>query len=251
MRKLRNLMSLLICFLVLSTKPVQAATSNKTFFTNTDLLLTILLISVTVNIVFIKVLVAINSNANKKNKTYSKTSLENTDLKSSVNQLTRQVQVLENWQKAVKKAVPNVEQLIADEVAKDNAKNFENTLNRILKAKPSEKNYAVFKTAIENYNNLSEAVQKHVSTDISLVEEKLQIAQKCYIHSATRYLNKVCHYHPVGTEYSKWEKALNYYNNLPAEIHSELDRKLVNEFLSMNQMAMADHNYSQQTISNN
>lgn len=250
MRRLRNFMSLLISFMVVMVTPVQAATNENAVHTNTDLLLIVLLISVTANILLIKVFVTVNHNASKTNKTSTQTSLENSELKALVTQLTRQAQSLESWQKAVKKAVPNVEQLIADEVAKDNAKSFDNTLSRVLKAKPSEKNYTVFKTAIENYNNLSDAVQKHVSTDISLVEEKLQIAQKCYIHSATRYLNKVCHYHPVGTEYSKWEKALNYYNNLPAEIHSELDRKLVNEFLSMYQMAMADHNYNQQTISN-
>ena len=219
MRKLRNLMSLLICFLAISATPVQAATTNKTLLTDTDLLLIILLVSVTVNILLIKVFVAVNNNVNKKEKASTQTILENTDLKASVNQLNRQIQILESWKKHVRKAVPNIDELINDEIAKENAKNFDNTLSRVLKAKPSAKNYYVFKNAIENYNSLSENVRKQVSTDITLVEEKLQIAQKCYIHSATQYFNKVNHYHPISAEHLKWEQALNYYNSLPSEIY--------------------------------
>ena len=50
MRKLRNFMSLLISFLVVVVTPVQAATNENVVYTNTDLLLTVLLISVTINI---------------------------------------------------------------------------------------------------------------------------------------------------------------------------------------------------------
>lgn len=250
MKKLRNLMSLLICFLVINAAPVQAATTNKTLLTDTDLLLIILLVSVTVNILFIKIFVAVNHNVSKKEKKSTQTSLENNDLKVSINQLNRQIQILESWKKNVIKAVPNIDELINDEIAKDNAKNFENTLSRVLKTKPSTKNYYVFKNAIENYNSLSENVRKHVSTDIALVEEKLQIAQKCYIHAATQYFNKVNHCHPTSAEHLKWEQALNYYNSLPSEIYAELDRKMINEFLSMYQMAMADHNYSKLSADN-
>lgn len=250
MRKLRNLMSLLICFLVVSTTPVQAATSNQTVLTDTNLLLTVLLISVTVNILLIKVFVAVNRNVNKKKKASTQTSLENTDLKASINQLNRQIQILENWRKNVKKAVPNIDELIKDEIAKENAKSFDNALSRVLKTKPSTENFYVFKNALNNYNNLSQDVQKHVTTDIALVKEKLQIAQKSYVHSATQYLDKVIHYYPVSTEYSKWEKAFNYYNNLPPEVYAELNRGLISEFLSMYQMAIADHNYSKLSADN-
>ena len=92
-------------------------------------------------------------------------------------------------------------------------------------------------------------MKKHVSTDIALIEEKLEIAKKCYIHSATQYLTRAGHYHPIGSEHSKWEKAFSYYNNLPTEIHAELDRALINEFLSMYQLATADYNYSKVNLS--
>ena len=244
MRKLRNFMSLLISFLVVVATPVQAATNENTIQINTDLLLIVLLISVTVNILLIKVFVAVRYNADKTSKTSTQTSLENSDLKSSINQLTRQVQSLQCWKKNVKRAVPNIDELISNEIAKENAKNFDYALSKVLKAKSSTENYDTFKTAIENYNNLSENVKKHVSTDIALIEEKLEIAKKCYIHSATQYLTRAGHYHPIGSEHSKWEKAFSYYNNLPTEIHAELDRALINEFLSMYQLATADYNYS-------
>lgn len=249
MRKLRNFMSLLISFLVVVVTPVQAATNENVVYTNTDLLLTVLLISVTINILLIKVFVAIRYNAGKTSKTSTQTSLENSDLKSSINQLTRQVQSLQCWKKNVKRAVPNIDELISNEIAKENAKNFDYALSKVLKAKSSTENYDTFKTAIENYNNLSENVKKHVSTDIALIEEKLEIAKKCYIHSATQYLTRAGHYHPIGSEHSKWEKAFSYYNNLPTEIHAELDRALINEFLSMYQLATADYNYSKVNLS--
>ena len=249
MRKLRNFMSLLISFLVVVATPVQAATNENTIQINTDLLLIVLLISVTVNILLIKVFVAIRYNADKTSKTSTQTSLENSDLKASINQLTRQVQSLQCWKKNVKRAVPNIDELISNEIAKENAKNFDYALSKVLKAKSSTENYDTFKTAIENYNNLSENVKKHVSTDIALIEEKLEIAKKCYIHSATQYLTRAGHYHPIGSEHSKWEKAFSYYNNLPTEVHAELDRALINEFLSMYQLATADYNYSKVNLS--
>ncbi len=249
MRKLRNFMSLLISFLVVVATPVQAATNENAIQINTNLLLIVLLISVTVNILLIKVFVAIRYNADKTSKTSTQTSLENSDLKSSINQLTRQVQSLQCWKKSVKRAVPNIDELLADEIAKENAKSFDCALSKVLKTKPSTESYNTFKTAIENYNNLSENVKKHVSTDIALVEEKLEIAKKCYIHSATHYLTRVIHYHPVSSEHSKWEKAFSYYNNLPTEVHAELDRALINEFLSMYQLATADYNYSKVNLS--
>ena len=249
MRILRNFMSLLISFLVVVATPVQAATNENTIQINTDLLLIVLLISVTVNILLIKVFVAVRYNADKTSKTSTQTSLENSDLKSSINQLTRQVQSLQCWKKNVKRAVPNIDELISNEIAKENAKNFDYALSKVLKAKSSTENYDTFKTAIENYNNLSENVKKHVSTDIALIEEKLEIAKKCYIHSATQYLTRAGHYHPIGSEHSKWEKAFSYYNNLPTEIHAELDRALINEFLSMYQLATADYNYSKVNLS--
>mgnify|MGYP004558974753 FL=1 len=249
MRKLRNFMSLLISFLVVVATPVQAATNENTIQINTDLLLIVLLISVTVNILLIKVFVAIRYNADKTSKTSTQTSLENSDLKASINQLTRQVQSLQCWKKNVKRAVPNIDELISNEIAKENAKSFDYALSKVLKAKSSTENYDTFKTAIENYNNLSENVKKHVSTDIALIEEKLEIAKKCYIHSATQYLTRAGHYHPIGSEHSKWEKAFSYYNNLPTEVHAELDRALINEFLSMYQLATADYNYSKVNLS--
>lgn len=249
MRKLRNFMSLLISFLVVVATPVQAATNENTIQINTDLLLIVLLISVTVNILLIKVFVAIRYNADKTSKTSTQTSLENSDLKASINQLTRQVQSLQCWKKNVKRAVPNIDELISNEIAKENAKSFDYALSKVLKAKSSTENYDTFKTAIENYNNLSENVKKHVSTDIALIEEKLEIAKKCYIHSATQYLTRAGHYHPIGSEHSKWEKAFSYYNNLPTEVHAELDRGLISEFLSMYQMATADYNYSKVNLS--
>lgn len=249
MRKLRNFMSLLISFLVVVVTPVQAATNENAVQINTDLLLIVLLISVTINILLIKVFVAIRYNADKTSKTSTQTSLENSDLKSSINQLTRQVQSLQCWKKNVKRAVPNIDELISNEIAKENAKSFDYALSKVLKAKSSTENYDTFKTAIENYNNLSENVKKHVSTDIALIEEKLEIAKKCYIHSATQYLTRAGHYHPIGSEHSKWEKAFSYYNNLPTEVHTELDRALINEFLSMYQMATADYNYSKVNLS--
>ena len=249
MRKLRNFMSLLISFLVVVVTPVQAATNENVVYTNTDLLLTVLLISVTINILLIKVFVAIRYNAGKTSKTSTQTSLENSDLKASINQLTRQVQALKCWKNSVKRAVPNIDELLADEIAKENAKSFECALSKVLKAKPCAENYNTFKTAIENYNNLSENVKKHVSTDIALVEEKLEIAKKCYIHSATQYFTRASHCHPIGSEHSKWEKAFSYYNNLPTEVHAELDRGLISEFLSMYQMATADYNYSKVNLS--
>lgn len=244
-------MSLLISFLVVVATPVQAATNENAIQINTDLLLIVLLISVTVNILLIKVFVAVRYNVIKTSKTSTQTSLENSDLKSSINQLTRQVQSLQCWKKSVKRAVPNIDELLADEIAKENAKSFDCALSKVLKTKPSTESYSTFKTAIENYNNLSENVKKHVSTDIALVEEKLEIAKKCYIHSATQYLTRASHYHPVGSEHSKWEKAFSYYNTLPTEVHAELDRALISEFLSMYQMAAADYNYSQLSTSNN
>ena len=162
MRKLRNFMSLLISFLVVVATPVQAATNENTIQINTDLLLIVLLISVTVNILLIKVFVAVRYNADKTSKTSTQTSLENSDLKSSINQLTRQVQSLQCWKKNVKRAVPNIDELISNEIAKENAKNFDYALSKVLKAKSSTENYDTFKTAIENYNNLSENVKKHV-----------------------------------------------------------------------------------------
>ena len=242
-------MSLLISFLVVVATPVQAATNENAIQINTDLLLIVLLISVTVNILLIKVFVAVRYNADKTSKTSTQTSLENSDLKSSINQLTRQVQSLQCWKKNVKRAVPNIDELISNEIAKENAKNFDYALSKVLKAKSSTENYDTFKTAIENYNNLSENVKKHVSTDIALIEEKLEIAKKCYIHSATQYLTRAGHYHPIGSEHSKWEKAFSYYNNLPTEVHAELDRALINEFLSMYQLATADYNYSKVNLS--
>lgn len=242
-------MSLLISFMVVVTTPVQAATNENAIQINTDLLLIVLLISVTVNILLIKVFVAIRYNADKTSKTSTQTSLENSDLKASINQLTRQVQSLQCWKKNVKRAVPNIDELISNEIAKENAKSFDYALSKVLKAKSSTENYDTFKTAIENYNNLSENVKKHVSTDIALIEEKLEIAKKCYIHSATQYLTRAGHYHPIGSEHSKWEKAFSYYNNLPTEVHTELDRALINEFLSMYQMATADYNYSKVNLS--
>ena len=244
-------MSLLISFLVVVATPVQAATNENTIQINTDLLLIVLLISVTVNILLIKVFVAVRYNADKTSKTSTQTSLENSDLKSSINQLTRQVQSLQCWKKNVKRAVPNIDELISNEIAKENAKSFDCALSKVLKTKPSTESYNTFKTAIENYNNLSENVKKHVSTDIALIEEKLEIAKKCYIHSATQYLTRAGHYHPIGSEHSKWEKAFSYYNNLPTEVHAELDRTLINEFLSMYQLATADYNYSQVNLSSN
>ena len=249
MRKLRNFMSLLISFLVVVATPVQAATNENTIQINTDLLLIVLLISVTVNILLIKVFVAVRYNADKTSKTSTQTSLENSDLKSSINQLTRQVQSLQCWKKNVKRAVPNIDELLSNQIAKENAKSFDYALSKVLKAKSSTENYDTFKTAIENYNNLSENVKKHVSTDIALIEEKLEIAKKCYIHSATQYLTRAGHYHPIGSEHSKWEKAFSYYNNLPTEVHAELDRALINEFLSMYQLATADYNYSKVNLS--
>lgn len=249
MRKLRNFMSLLISFLVVVVTPVQAATNENVVYTNTDLLLTVLLISVTINILLIKVFVAIRYNAGKTSKTSTQTSLENSDLKASINQLTRQVQALKCWKNSVKRAVPNIDELLADEIAKENAKSFDYALSKVLKTKPSAESFNTFKTTIENYNNLSENVKKHVSTDIALVEEKLEIAKKCYIHSATQYLTRAGHYHPIGSEHSKWEKAFSYYNNLPTEVHAELDRALINEFLSMYQLATADYNYSKVNLS--
>ena len=249
MRKLRNFMSLLISFLVVVATPVQAATNENAIQINTDLLLIVLLISVTVNILLIKVFVAVRYNADKTSKTSTQTSLENSDLKSSINQLTRQVQSLQCWKKNVKRAVPNIDELLSNQIAKENAKSFDYALSKVLKAKSSTENYDTFKTAIENYNNLSENVKKHVSTDIALIEEKLEIAKKCYIHSATQYLTRAGHYHPIGSEHSKWEKAFSYYNNLPTEVHAELDRALINEFLSMYQLATADYNYSKVNLS--
>ena len=249
MRKLRNFMSLLISFLVVVATPVQAATNENAIQINTDLLLIVLLISVTVNILLIKVFVAVRYNADKTSKTSTQTSLENSDLKSSINQLTRQVQSLQCWKKNVKRAVPNIDALLSNQIAKENAKSFDYALSKVLKAKSSTENYDTFKTAIENYNNLSENVKKHVSTDIALIEEKLEIAKKCYIHSATQYLTRAGHYHPIGSEHSKWEKAFSYYNNLPTEVHAELDRALINEFLSMYQLATADYNYSKVNLS--
>lgn len=249
MRKLRNFMSLLISFLVVVVTPVQAATNENVVYTNTNLLLTVLLISVTINILLIKVFVAIRYNAGKTSKTSTQTSLENSDLKASINQLTRQVQALKCWKNSVKRAVPNIDELLADEIAKENAKSFDYALSKVLKTKPSAESFNTFKTTIENYNNLSENVKKHVSTDIALVEEKLEIAKKCYIHSATQYLTRAGHYHPIGSEHSKWEKAFSYYNNLPTEVHAELDRALINEFLSMYQLATADYNYSKVNLS--
>lgn len=242
-------MSLLISFLVVVATPVQAATNENAIQINTDLLLIVLLISVTVNILLIKVFVAVRYNADKTSKTSTQTSLENSDLKSSINQLTRQVQSLQCWKKNVKRAVPNIDELLSNQIAKENAKSFDYALSKVLKAKSSTENYDTFKTAIENYNNLSENVKKHVSTDIALIEEKLEIAKKCYIHSATQYLTRAGHYHPIGSEHSKWEKAFSYYNNLPTEIHAELDRALINEFLSMYQLATADYNYSKVNLS--
>lgn len=242
-------MSLLISFLVVVATPVQAATNENAIQINTDLLLIVLLISVTVNILLIKVFVAVRYNADKTSKTSTQTSLENSDLKSSINQLTRQVQSLQCWKKNVKRAVPNIDELLSNQIAKENAKSFDYALSKVLKAKSSTENYDTFKTAIENYNNLSENVKKHVSTDIALIEEKLEIAKKCYIHSATQYLTRAGHYHPIGSEHSKWEKAFSYYNNLPTEVHAELDRALINEFLSMYQLATADYNYSKVNLS--
>ena len=249
MRRLRNFMSLLISFLVVMVTPVQAATNENAVHTNTDLLLIVLLISVTTNILLIKVFVTVNHNASKTNKTSTQTNLENSELKALVTQLTRQAQSLESWQKSVKRAIPNIDDLVSNEIAKENAKSFDCALSKVLKTKPSTESYNTFKTAIENYNNLSENVKKHVSTDIALVEEKLEIAKKCYIHSATQYLTRASHCHPVGSEHSKWEKAFSYYNNLPTEVHAELDRGLISEFLSMYQMATADYNYSKVNLS--
>lgn len=242
-KKLRNLLSLLICFLAMTATPVKAASNTSGVITNTNILLILLLLSVIVNILIIKVFVAYYHTISQKEKTSARTNLENNDLKETNNRLTKNVQVLENWKKNVKKAVPNIENLIADQVAKENAEIFDKTINNVLKIKPSAETYATLKTALNEYKNLPPAEQTYVTANIESLVEKIEIAKKCYISAATRYLKKATHYIPTASEHEKWEKVINYYTDLPTEIQIQLDKSLVSEIFSMYQMAMADHTY--------
>lgn len=242
-KKLRNLLSLLICSLAMTATPVKAASDTSGVITNTNILLILLLLSVIVNILIIKVFVAYYHTISQKEKTSARTNLENNDLKETNNRLTKNVQVLENWKKNVKKAVPNIENLIADQVAKENAEIFDKTINNVLKIKPSAETYATLKTALNEYKNLPPAEQTYVTANIESLVEKIEIAKKCYISSAMRYLKKATHYIPTASEHEKLEKVINYYTDLPTEIQIQLDKSLVSEIFSMYQMAMADHTY--------
>lgn len=86
----------------MTATPVKAASNTSGVITNTNILLILLLLSVIVNILIIKVLVAYYHTISQKEKTSARTNLENNDLKETNNRLTKNVQVLENWKKRKK-----------------------------------------------------------------------------------------------------------------------------------------------------
>lgn len=247
MKKLRKLFLMsLFCQVFFTNKAnVNAAEAVQNISTNNShILISLLLISVATNVLLLRILVAYKSEYKQKNEATTKLQKESNAYKDKISKLNSDIHTLKLWKDKVKKAVSNIDELVELEVKKEEAESFNQILKRLLKATPNNETYQTLISSFDKYENLSSNEKKFITVDMSVLEEKMNVAKNLYVAEATKKLSLSTTVKAIASEHTYWEEMLNYYNKLPVEIQTALPSYIVGNFFAKYQEAIADYNYS-------
>ncbi len=159
-------------------------------------------------------------------------------LGDQVNSLTRDVREYETWKKNAIEVKSDIQSLIDDKIARDEAKNFDNVCVGAVGLEAIIENFKRFDAAMDYYEKLSDLAKQYVTLDVKVLSQKRQETGELYAKTATQKIEDVCN-RCNGARQDRYElnKTINYYNGLPLFVKLMIAESLISRLKKTNSEA--------------
>ena len=138
----------------------------------------------------------------------------------------------ERWKERAIKCHPEIEHLVLESFAKDEADKFNKDYPEVETLESSHNNYSVFVKALNAYHKLSDEAKAIVGLNLETVRQKLRESLADYIDFAKNYL-KEADSKLQGTPENLEEilKVINWFENLPVTVQNQIPSTLVTSLM--------------------
>lgn len=156
---------------------------------------------------------------------------ENKKLQEQINhqknynrQISQNIWDLEQWKTSVYAVVPDIDEKLDENQARDIASEFDTTYKPLAKLVADFSDFDKYYEAVCAYNNLSPRAKLLVSINISQIQENYQKMLNTQMVVALNHINRgLSKYKPVARDYDNWQILIDYYENLPISVQQELE----------------------------
>ena len=156
---------------------------------------------------------------------------ENKKLQEQINQqknynrqISQNIWDLEQWKTSVYAVIPDIDEKLEENKARDIASEFDTTYRPLAKLVIDFSDFDKYYEAVRAYNNLPPRAKLLVSINISQIQENYQKMLNTQMVVALNHINHgLSKYKPVAGDYDNWQRLIDYYENLPMSVQQELE----------------------------
>lgn len=138
----------------------------------------------------------------------------------------------ERWKERAIKCNPEIEHLVLESFARDEADNFKKDYPELETLEASHNNYSVFVKALNAYHKLSDEAKTIVSLNLETVRQKLRESLADYINFARNSLKEAdSKLEGTPEKLEEITKVINWFENLPMTVQNQIPSTLVTSFM--------------------
>lgn len=248
MGKLRKSISIIISFLMalVGTISVQAASASTDISPTPDkstiavtsslsasgiiilILILLLTISIIINSWFVRVFFRHKEKFDNLHSKMCTVQTQNKNLKAKIVSLEKNINFLDNWKQQAIETDATIESKVMATQSRQMAKEFDAKYSDLINLTVSAKNFTIFKTAYQTYENLPETSQDDITTDIEAIKKKYKSSKKLKVKEVTDIINEALSlYKPTRSYRKNWDNIVEYLKKIPKEIKDEIDKSTI------------------------
>lgn len=138
----------------------------------------------------------------------------------------------ERWKERAIKCNPEIEHLVFESFARDEADNFKKDFPELETLQACHNNYSVFVKALKAYHKLSDEAKTIVSLDIETLRQKLRDSLTDYINFARNYLTEAdSRLEGTPEKLTEITKVINWFENLPVTVKNQIPTTLITSLM--------------------
>ncbi len=149
----------------------------------------------------------------------------------------------ERWKECAIKCNPEIEHLVLESFARDEADNFKKDYPELETLQACHNNYSVFVKALNAYHKLSDEAKTIVALNLETVRQKLRKSLADYIDFARNYLKEAdSKLEGTPEKLEEITKVINWFENLPVTVQNQIPSTLITSL--MMKKANAEYQYA-------
>ena len=153
---------------------------------------------------------------------------QNKNLKAKIVSLEKNINFLDNWKQQAIETDATIESKVMATQSRQMAEEFDAKYSDLINLTVSAKNFTIFKTAYQTYENLPETSQDDITTDIEAIKKKYKSSKKLKVKEVTDIINEALSlYKPTRSYRKNWDNIVEYLKKIPKEIKDEIDKSTI------------------------